>query len=358
MRTHCVRSNLQIRWPRFLAAMFDVLPMYHATPFPSTCIAMTYEMLIYGLRTARRWVAVPLSLFLVAALTVACDPGAAVNAQDTDDPVQDAAPSKALVASATKAATESGLTEEQSASIRSILEDAEPAPGVLWTVAGAIHREIGTEATQAYAESLRPERPRQGMRRGERGGPRGARGFQRGGPRGERMLDELNLTGEQEEQISDIRSSYRAQMRDLRSGRGRPSPETREEMQSLRNEMRGEIHSVLTDEQRAELDAMRAERMKMRAERRSERQAARNEALGLTDEQAEQMSALRDEARAARQSGDRFPRQEMRDAAAEILTEDQQAIAALHRSLMMNVRAELTDERGPRRGGRRGGGPR
>ena len=338
--------------------MFDVLPMYHATPFPSTCIAMTYEMLIYGLRTARRWVAVPLSLFLVAALTVACDPGAAVNAQDTDDPVQDAAPSKALVASATKAATESGLTEEQSASIRSILEDAEPAPGVLWTVAGAIHREIGTEATQAYAESLRPERPRQGMRRGERGGPRGARGFQRGGPRGERMLDELNLTGEQEEQISDIRSSYRAQMRDLRSGRGRPSPETREEMQSLRNEMRGEIHSVLTDEQRAELDAMRAERMKMRAERRSERQAARNEALGLTDEQAEQMSALRDEARAARQSGDRFPRQEMRDAAAEILTEDQQAIAALHRSLMMNVRAELTDERGPRRGGRRGGGPR
>jgi len=284
MRIQCVRSNLRIRWPRFRAAMFDVLPMYQATPFPSTRIAMTYEMLIQRLQAARRWVAVPLFLFLVAALTVACNPGAAVNAQDTGDPVQDAAPSEALVASATKAATEAGLTEEQSASIRSILEDAEPAPGVLWTVAGVIHREIGMEATQAYAASLRPERPRRGMRRGERGGPRGARGFQRGRPRGERM--------------------------------------------------------------------------KVRAERRSERQSSRNEALSLTDEQAEQMSALRDEARAARQSGDRPARQEMRDAAAEILTEDQKAIFALHRSLMMHVRGELMDERGPRRGGRRGGGPR
>lgn len=316
---------------------------------------MTYEMLMYGLRTARRCVVVPLSLFMVIALTVACDPGAAVNAQDADDPAQDAAPSEAVVASATKAATEAGLTEEQSASIRSILEGAEPAPGVLWTVAGAIHRELGTEATRSYAAALQPDVPRRAMRRGERGGPRGERGFQGSGPRGEPLIDQLGLSAEQEEQIRDIRSSYRTRMRDLRSGRGRPSPETRDEMRALRDEMRTEIHSVLTDEQRTELESLRAERMAARAERRSERQAARNEALGLTDEQAQQMAALRGEARAARQSGERPPRQEMRDAAAEILTEDQQAVVALHRSLMMHVRAELKDDQGSRRGGRRGG---
>lgn len=313
---------------------------------------MTHEALLHGLHAARRWGAVPLAVLLFALATTACDLGAAVHAQDADGSAQNQAPTEELVASAVKAATDAGLTDAQSSAIRSVLEQAEPAPGVLWTVAGSIYQEIGTEATRAYAESLRPDRSDMW---GRRGGPRGAQ--RRSGPRGgrdgsgmensgmERLFDALDVTDEQKEQIAEIRSSYRDQMRGVRSGRGRPSPEEREQMQVLRDEMRNEMRSVLTDEQVAKLDELRGQRMAARAERRVERHAARDAALNLTEEQANQLSALRGEVRANRQRGERPNRSAMRAAVTEILTEDQQAVFELHRSLMMHVRAEMRPNR-------------
>lgn len=311
---------------------------------------MTYEMLFHRLRTPRRWVAIPLVLLLFAFVTTVYDPGAAVHAQDTDAPMQDQVPTEELIARAAEAATDAGLTDAQSSTIRSILDQAEPAPGVLWTIAGSIHQEIGTEATRTYAASLRPDRSEM---RGRRGGPRGAkpnRSGRRGGPDGPGsgpLLDELDVTDEQEAEIAEIRSSHRSQMRDLRSERGRLSSDEREQTRALRDEMRDEMRSVLTEEQVAELDERRGQRMAARAGRRVERQAARKAALNLTEDQAAQLSALNAEGRANRQRGTRPNGSVMREAMTEILHDDQQAVVELHRSLMMHMRAEM-GQRGPR----------
>ena len=311
---------------------------------------MTYDMMLHRPRIARRWVAIPLVLLLFALVTTAYDPGSAVHAQDTGAPAQDRVPTEELVARAAKAATDAGLTDEQSSTIRSILDQAEPAPGVLWTIAGSIHQKIGTEATRTYAASLRPDRSEM---RGRCGGPQGAkpnRSGRRGGPDGpgsQPLLDELDVTDEQLAEIAEIRSSYRSQMRDLRSQRGRLSPDEREQMRALRDEMREEMRSVLTEEQVAELDELRGQRMAVRAERRVERQTARDASLNLTEEQAKQLSVLRAEGRANRQRGTRPNGSVMREAMTEILSDDQQAVVELHRSLMMHMRAEM-GQRGPR----------
>ncbi|WP_179862327.1 Spy/CpxP family protein refolding chaperone [Longibacter salinarum] len=270
----------------------------------------------------------------------------------------------AALESAVSAVTEAGLSVEQGDAVRSILEEAEREPGALWTAAGAIHAELGTTGTLAYAQALQANRIE---RRADRRSGRGMRG-QRHSPRGPGRdadfvgpgLSDLDLTDEQQSQIAEIRSTYRQEMRALRDDAGRPSAETREAMRSLRTEMRSEIRAVLTDEQVQQIEERRSERRGQREVRRAESLEARNEVLKLNEEQKQKLDSLRSahqqaraEMRGQRSSVDRRAhRTAGRAAIAEILDDDQEAIVTLHRALRGVMLGGDGRPRGPRGGGR------
>lgn len=269
---------------------------------------------------------------------------------------------------AVAAVTDAGLSEARADAVRSILEGVEREPGALWKAAGAVHQELGTTGALAYAQALQANAAevRQTRRaamqdRGERG-PRRGRGMRetgqgRGGPdQAGTRLAALDLTDEQTEQIAEIRREHREKMRALRAeSDGRPSPAMREQMQTLRAEMRADIEAVLTEEQKQQWK-------EQRDTRRDEARAVRNEVLNLSEEQIEQMEALRTGMRSAMQGArergqrpDRMAhRASGRAAAAQILDDDQEAIFMTFHALRSVMRAHggPAHHRGFRGGGR------
>ncbi|MFP5246274.1 MAG: Spy/CpxP family protein refolding chaperone [Thermoanaerobaculia bacterium] len=111
----------------------------------------------------------------------------------------------------------------------------------------------------------------------------------RGGEFGERLAQKLKLTDAQKQQIRDLQKSFREenkaffqQTRDTRR-QMREAKETgdqarleslkataksqHEQMRALRTQQRERITSLLTSEQRAQLDALKAERKERRGKR-------------------------------------------------------------------------------------------
>jgi len=307
---------------------------------------MILTILPPGRRTARRWLLAPFLILGLTLVLAACDTSSNVSSPN-DDATASPDASLAIVSEATSSA---GLSSDQSDTVRSILTDLEREPGALWAASARIHDALGTEATVALAEDLRQtnvearaERRHEIRRRADR--RRGPRADRRGTADGrlDRMRSLLNLTEDQQATIDSLRAAYRAEMRSLRESiDGRPSPEARDQFRSLRSEMRteirAEIEAVLTDEQRAQIQERREARQAKRTERRDAMQSTRADALGLMGEQQAAFDALRADVKAQRDAGERPDRQALRDRAAEILTDEQEAITALHHALAGTMR--------------------
>jgi len=303
---------------------------------------MILTILPPGRRTARRWLLAPFLILGLTLVLAACDTSSNVSSPN-DDATASPDASLAIVSEATSSA---GLSSDQSDTVRSILTDLEREPGALWAASARIHDALGTEATVALAEDLRQtnvearaERRHEIRRRADR--RRGPRADRRGTADGrlDRMRSLLNLTEDQQATIDSLRAAYRSEMRSLRgSVDGRPSPEARDSFRALRTEMRAEIEAVLTDEQRAQIQERREARQAKRTERRDAMQSTRADALGLMGEQQAAFDALRADVKAQRDAGERPDRQALRDRAAEILTDEQEAITALHHALAGTMR--------------------
>lgn len=109
------------------------------------------------------------------------------------------------------------------------------------------------------------------------------------------------LTDEQAKAADEIRDRYHAQMDALMEARQSESSTGaafHEQMLVLRGAMWAEIEALLTDEQKARLDARRQERTTGFVACAGQAREAMRDALGLTPEQQEAVSALLDQKRA------------------------------------------------------------
>lgn len=247
------------------------------------------------------------------------------------------------------------------------LQNGRPQPGALWTLAADLHATLTPDQADvliAELESLSSD-PRVRSKRSPRG-RHGEPGLHKRGHRGRHgdgPWSQLDLSDEQKEVIHATQDAYRDDIQALRDASdGRPDAETREQMRALRQEMRDEIRSTLSDEQVATLESMREARRARLAERRDDRQAARAKALQLTDEQQAALDELRDTWATQRdamrervRSGGERPTPEARTAlrashraaVAAILTDDQTAIVELHRALALSLRGSMRGAPGP-----------
>jgi Spy/CpxP family protein refolding chaperone len=127
------------------------------------------------------------------------------------------------------------------------------------------------------------------------------------------MLERLDLTEEQEEQLQALRKEQRESMR-----------EQRETMAAMGEEQREAVMNILTEEQQETLEEMRGRRGKFFDRRGGMGAFSR---LDLTDEQKEQLQALRKEQRESmREQREAMAAmgEEQREAVMNILTEEQQ----------------------------------
>lgn len=134
-----------------------------------------------------------------------------------------------------------------------------------------------------------------------------------------KMLNRLDLTAEQQEQLQALRAEQREAMR-----------EQRETMAAMNEEYRETLMNILTDEQREAVKEMRGKRgwagkgrhdMRHGGKDHDTRRGGRSafSRLDLTDEQREQLKALRQEQRTEM----RQTRQKHRTALESVLTDEQ-----------------------------------
>ena len=207
------------------------------------------------------------------------------------------------------------LTPEQRSAAGTLAADAE-TPAGLWAVTADLHARLTAEQRAALTEARAEHRAR-----------------------GERPRDERRLRGERaprpgaerSDAQREARRAERERLREQRDSGALSADAYAAAVRALREQRRAEALAAATPEQRARLEA--------RAAQRQAEKAARERVLGLTEAQAQQLQALRHD-RAARRA-DRGER-------AELLTERQRELLALHRALAGH------GGRGHRRGGPRG----
>ncbi|MEM1094762.1 MAG: Spy/CpxP family protein refolding chaperone [Bacteroidota bacterium] len=292
-----------------------------------------------------------------------------------------------------------GTTQDLSDAVAA-RQDDQREPGFLWYVAADLQERLSdSQKADLFAKAeARREARRERMEafRENRGDGERARRNRRGARQGggdalERLRENapITLTDEQKEAMQAVREQYAPQLKALREqvqAETLTREEAREQGKALREAMQAEIQAILTDEQKAALEAAREERQAKRAERKDQRadrrEATRNamiDALALTDEQQAAIAALRDEQktertatreqfRAARENGETIDRAALREQAreartdhrtamADIFTDDQQEIIQIHRILAQGAAKQMLQQRrgdGERRQGRRG----
>jgi len=261
-----------------------------------------------------------------------------------------------------------GLSDEQLAKIQELAarsRDQEPEPGAAWYAAAELQTILSSDQIAALGNRLENSPGRIRMERGERSGNRdGARehsgagsrpgGKLSGGGHGYAWLD---LTEQQQAQIQAILESHQAEIQalreDLRASDLSPD-EMRSRAEAVREAVRAEIEPLLTQEQRDRLQEREAgleqrreaamEKREVARQRGEAEHAAMVDALGLTDAQIEQMEELRQD------------RGAHREAFAEILTDDQLEVVAVHRALEAHRFRTGRPDGHARGAGRRSGG--
>ena len=108
-------------------------------------------------------------------------------------------------------------------------------------------------------------------------------------------MNQLNLTDAQKEQFKTQKESFRKQMEELKKNDNITVKEWRSRMENLKKEQKTKMQSILTSDQKAQIEKMKAERKAMNeidAKARMEKMKLR---LGLTDEQAAKLKKNRTE---------------------------------------------------------------
>ncbi|WP_456424621.1 Spy/CpxP family protein refolding chaperone [Rhodocaloribacter sp.] len=297
-------------------------------------------------------------LALALVLVAACDTTA-------PEAQENGAEDATLQAVAEALTTELDLSAAQVQEITGVLTRHEgEGVGALWYVAAELQERLTEEQkARLFARAAeRREAFRARMAEGAPGHLRGQRRMRRAGAffRGamEGPLAEL-LTEEQKAALAEVRARRQEAMRALIEQKrdGTLTPEAfREQMKSLFEDVKAEVGALLTEEQKAALEARRAEGREALRARAGERLEAMAEALELTPEQETTLRELRETHRAAMKAfmeeakaGER-DREEIRAAVAEMraaqraemaeaLTDRQEEIVRLHRILTVKVRA-------------------
>lgn len=250
-------------------------------------------------RTRLRLLAGMGALALLLLVGMGCD--AIVASEDVGaDAAEEAITLDALITSTASPLGLSGPQSERLGDVARRFRGQPPQPGVLWTVAAEIHPELTSEQVDMLEARLRTIAERLADRRddGRRNGPpngsgRGAPGMGQEGPNGPRGPDAgLDLTDEQREALREIRGAYRTEYRTLIAAYEAGDVSEAQVATAyieLAAALREEARAVFTEEQRAQI----AERRADGDQRRQELQAASNEALGLTDLQADGFGAMR-----------------------------------------------------------------
>ena len=280
-----------------------------------------------------------------------------------------------------------GLTSTQQTQVAAMFErqgDAQHEPGFLWTVAADLQQRLTDEQKQRlFDKAAAGPGEGTGQRFGQRfqhqsGSGFGGQGsFQHQGRRGGDGFGPLAdiLTDEQKEQAQAIRESVRAELEALKAAVNAgeiTAEEARATMQELRESVREQIEALLTDEQKAELEALKAEREAEREARREEARLVRNYVLGLDADEAAAFDAISEGNRAtaeALREQDRNGeitrdeayavmltlRDERNTQLAAMLDETQLEIVQLHDALQMRMRHHGLRGQGSGQGGRRSG---
>jgi Spy/CpxP family protein refolding chaperone len=316
---------------------------------------------------------------LLLVLGMACDTIQAVDDTNAEAAASDDAITlDALIASTASPLGLSGPQSDQMDDVVRRFQGQPPQPGALWTAAAEMHTTLTSEQVDALEARLRTMADRFANRSGD--GPRSGQGFGHGapssgggmgqGPNGPGMNGpspngpgapwvDLDLTNEQRETLHAIRSTYREQYQALIAeyeDGDVSETEAASAYVELADALREAAHAVFTEEQRAQIEARRAEH----AERREELQAARNEALDLTDVQANGFNAMRQ-----LEMGPRRGLRLARDfdawltAREALLTDTQTEITIVHASLKTEHMRRMMQQRRGHGPGRRGpgGGP-
>jgi hypothetical protein len=103
----------------------------------------------------------------------------------------------------------------------------------------------------------------------------------------------LNLTEEQKVKLKSMNQDLRKQMEDLRKQDNLSVKEYREKMETLRKDRQGQFQSILTPEQKTEMQKYKEARSAKVKEFGKKKQAKMKEKLNLTDEQLAKMTENR-----------------------------------------------------------------
>lgn len=102
-------------------------------------------------------------------------------------------------------------------------------------------------------------------------------------------MKNLNLTDAQKEQFKAQRESFRKQMEELKKNDNITVKEWRSRMEALRKDQKTKMQSILTPEQKGQIEKMKAEHKAMQEIDAKARMEKMKIHLGLSDEQAAKM---------------------------------------------------------------------
>jgi Spy/CpxP family protein refolding chaperone len=108
-------------------------------------------------------------------------------------------------------------------------------------------------------------------------------------------LQKLNLTNEQKEQMKTQRENFRQQMDELKKNENITVKEWKTKMENLRKEQKTKMESILTTEQKAQLEKMKTDRKALHEVDAKARLEKMKIHLGLTDDQAAKIEKNRKE---------------------------------------------------------------
>jgi Spy/CpxP family protein refolding chaperone len=150
-------------------------------------------------------------------------------------------------------------------------------------------------------------------------------------------FEKLNLSEEQKAKFKSLNTDYHKQLQDLKKKDDITVKDQKSRLKALRDDHKAKLQSVLTSDQKAQMQKMRQEGMEKRKVNSEERMQKMKTNLGLTDDQvakmkagrtetAEKMKALHaDKSLSDEQKKEQFKelRKKQQDSMKSILTEDQ-----------------------------------
>ncbi len=104
----------------------------------------------------------------------------------------------------------------------------------------------------------------------------------------------LNLTEDQKARLKSLQEENRQQMAEIKKNDNITVKESKSKMEAQRKEHRAKVQSLLTDEQKAQLEKSRQERKAKSQERSNTRMEKMKSELGLSDEQSAKLKRNRD----------------------------------------------------------------